>query len=146
MVGPRDIGIDEAPEETGQTFLENGSRELSLACVRAYNDWMIEEWCGGDGAGHLIPLTLIPLWDAEQAADEVRRCASKGSFAITFSECPPHLGLPSIHSGYWNPLFAACQETDTVVNMHIGSSSRAPSTSDDAPLLVTSVLDRKSVV
>jgi predicted TIM-barrel fold metal-dependent hydrolase len=128
------------PRFCGQTFLERGTRELSLACVHAYNDWMIEEWCGGRGAGHLIPLTLIPLWDAELAADEVRRCASKGSFAITFSECPPHLGLPSIHSGYWNPVFAACQETDTVVNMHIGSSSRAPVTSDDAPILVTSVL------
>ena len=106
----------------GQTFLERGTRKLSLACIHAYNDWMIEEWCGGGGAGHLIPLTQIPLWDAELAADEVRRCASKGSFAITFSECSPHLGLPSIHSGYWNPVLAACHETDTVVNMHIGSS------------------------
>lgn len=128
------------PRFCGQTFLERGARDLSLACIRAYNDWMIEEWCGGAGAGHLIPLTLIPLWDASLAADEIRRCASLGSFAVAFSECPPHLGLPSIHSGQWNPVFAACQETDTVVNMHIGSSSRAPATSDDAPLLVTSVL------
>jgi predicted TIM-barrel fold metal-dependent hydrolase len=128
------------PRFCGQTFLERGTRDLSLACIRTYNDWMIEEWCGGRGAGHLIPLTLIPLWDAELAADEIRRCAAKGSFAITFSECPPHLGLPSIHSGYWNPVFAACHESDTVVNMHIGSSSRAPVTSDDAPILVTSVL------
>ena len=28
----------------------------------AYNDWMVEEWCG-DSGGRLIPLTLIPLWD-----------------------------------------------------------------------------------
>src|SRR4029077_20724840 len=29
--------------------------------------------------------------------------------------------------------FAACAETDTVINMHIGSSSKMPSTSADAP-------------
>ena len=31
--------------------------------------------------------------------------------AVCFSEIPPHLGLPSIHSGDWDPFFAACQET-----------------------------------
>ena len=42
--------------------------------------------------------------------------------------------------GYWDPLFAACAETDTVVNMHIGSSSKMPSTSADAPAAVGSTL------
>jgi predicted TIM-barrel fold metal-dependent hydrolase len=42
--------------------------------------------------------------------------------------------------GHWNPFFKACEETDTVVNMHIGSSSRMPSTSPDAPFIVSSVL------
>ena len=87
------------PRFCGQTFLEYGSRELGLACVQAYNDWMIEEWCAGDGRGRLIPLTLIPLWDPELAAAEVRRCADKGSYAICFSENPvPNLKLPSIHT------------------------------------------------
>jgi Amidohydrolase len=88
------------------------------------------------GYGRLIPLTLIPLWDVELAAAETRRCASKGAHAIAFSECPSYLGLPSIHSGYWNPLWEACEETDTVVNMHIGSSSTWPSTGPDSPALV----------
>ncbi|HVV30848.1 MAG TPA: amidohydrolase family protein [Mycobacteriales bacterium] len=121
------------PRFCGQTFLQNGARDLSLACVQAYNDWMIDEWCDGDGHGRLIPLTLIPLWDAELAAAEIRRCADKGSHAMAFSENPTRLKLPSIHSGYWDPLFTACAETDTVVNMHIGSSSTFPFTSIDAP-------------
>jgi predicted TIM-barrel fold metal-dependent hydrolase len=112
------------PRFCGQTFLDHPDKELGLLCVQVYNDWMIDEWCGGDGAGRLIPMTLIPLWDAELAAQEVRRCAAKGSHAVAFSECPPWLGLPSIFSGYWNPVWAACEETETVVNMHIGSSSR----------------------
>ncbi len=120
----------------GQTFLEGRDRDLGYECVRAYNDWMIEEWCGGSARGRLIPLTLIPLWDATLAGDEVRRCSAKGSHAICFSEGPASLGLPSIHSGYWDPLWAACQETDTVVNMHIGSSSTWRRTSDDAPRVV----------
>ena len=37
------------PRFCGQTFLENPDRELGLACVQAYNDWMIDEWCAGAG-------------------------------------------------------------------------------------------------
>jgi predicted TIM-barrel fold metal-dependent hydrolase len=124
------------PRFCGQTFLEREDKELAGLCVRAYNDWMIDEWCAGAGYGRLIPLTLIPLWDVQLAAAEVRRCAAKGSHAIAFSECPPYLKLPSIHSGYWNPLWQACEETETVVNMHIGSSSTWPSTGPDSPALV----------
>ena len=124
------------PRFCGQTFLEREDKKLALLCVQAYNDWMIDEWCAGAGYGRLIPLTLIPLWDADLAAAETRRCAGKGAHAIAFSECPPYLGLPSIHSGYWDPLWEACEETDTVVNMHIGSSSTWPGTGPDSPALV----------
>jgi predicted TIM-barrel fold metal-dependent hydrolase len=128
------------PRFAGQTFMERADKELALLCVQAYNDWMIDEWCAGDGQGRLIPLTMIPLWDADLAAGEVRRCAGKGSHAVAFSENPHPLGLPSIHSGKWDPFFAACQETETVVCMHIGSSSRMPATSPDAPFIVSSTL------
>ena len=63
------------PRFCGQTFLEAKDRELAHACVLAYNDWMVEEWCG-DSGGRLIPLIIIPLWDAQLAADEVRRNAA----------------------------------------------------------------------
>ena len=124
------------PRFCGQTFLERGDRDLALACVRAYNDWMIGEWCADAARGRLIPLTLIPMWDPDLAAQEVRRCAAKGSHAIAFSENPAALGLPSVHTDAWDPLWAACEDTDTVVNMHIGSSSTFSKTSDDAPPLV----------
>jgi predicted TIM-barrel fold metal-dependent hydrolase len=125
------------PRFCGQTFLEARDRELATACVRAYNDWMIDDWCAGQATGRLIPLTLIPLWDAEGSAAEVRRCAQKGSHAICFSECPPLLDLPSVFTDFWEPLWQACAETDTVVNMHIGSSSTFVTTSGDAPTLVS---------
>ncbi len=128
------------PRFCGQTFMEQDDKELSLLCVKAYNDWIIDEWCAGDARGRLIPLTIIPLWDVDLAVAEVRRCADLGSHAIAFSENPYPLGLPSIHSGEWDPLFAVCEETETVVCMHIGSSSKMPQTTPDAPFIVSSTL------
>ena len=127
------------PRFCGQTFLEAKDRELAEACVYAYNDWMVDEWCG-DSGGRLIPLPIIPLWDAELAAAEVRRNAARGARAVCFSEIPAVLGLPSIHTGDWDPFFAACAETRTVVCMHIGSSSKMPATSADAPVAVAATL------
>ena len=127
------------PRFCGQTFSEGKDKEVGMACVKAYNDWMVEEWCG-DSGGRLIPLAIIPLWDVAAAADEVRRNAARGVPAVCFSELPFHLGLPTIHSGYWDPFFAACEETSTVVAMHIGSSSKMPATSSDAPPSVSATL------
>ena len=77
------------PRFCGQTFYEGNDKELGLACVQAYNDWMIEEWCG-TSRGYNIPLCLIPLWDVELAAKEVQRVADRGCRAICFSELPHH--------------------------------------------------------
>jgi len=99
----------------------------------------VEEWCAGSG-GRLIPLCLIPLWDADAAAEEVRRNAARGVRAVAFSELPAWLDLPSIWSGYWDPFFRACEETDTVIAMHIGSGTRTLITSPDAPQVVSTVM------
>ncbi|MFZ0664246.1 MAG: amidohydrolase family protein [Acidimicrobiales bacterium] len=120
------------PRFCGQLFLRGKDKDLSLLCVQAYNDWMVEEWCAPSG-GRLIPLCIVPLWDAELAAAEVLRNAERGVRAVAFSELPPYLGLPSIYSGYWEPFFSACEESETVVCMHIGSGTKTPHTSDDAP-------------
>jgi Amidohydrolase len=65
------------PRFCGQLFLRAKDKELALLCVRAYNDFMVEEW-GGEGGGRLIPLCLVPLWDPVLAAAEVRRNAARG--------------------------------------------------------------------
>jgi predicted TIM-barrel fold metal-dependent hydrolase len=127
------------PRFCGQTFSFAHDQDLGLACIRAYNDWMVEEWCG-DSGGRLIPLIITPLWDAELAAEEVRRNSARGVHAVCFSEMPPKLGLPSIHTDYWNPFFDACADGDVVINMHIGSSSSMPAASPDAPAAVQATL------
>jgi predicted TIM-barrel fold metal-dependent hydrolase len=127
------------PRFCGQTFLEAADKDLALLCVRAYNDWMVEEWCAGSG-GRLRPLCLVPLWDPVLAAEEVRRNAARGVRAVCFSELPTRLDLPSIHTGYWDPMFAACNDTGTTVCMHVGSSSTDPASSKDAPAGVGSMV------
>ncbi len=132
------------PRFCGQGFAERADRDLALQCIQIYNDWMIDDWCGGAGAGRLIPLTLVPLWDPQLAAEETRRCAAKGSFAIAFSENPSRLGFGTMHSGEWDVLWQACDETDTTITMHIGSSSSMPTTSPDAPLGVSMALSAQN--
>src|SRR5262245_59066746 len=106
--------------------------ELALACVRAWNDWVIEEWAGA-APDRMIPLQIPYLLDPAVGADEVRRNAARGFRAVTFSEAPHLLGLPSLHSGHWDPLMAACAETETVLCLHVGSSGTSPATAPDAP-------------
>lgn len=122
------------PRFCGQGFLERDDKELALACLKIYNDWMIDDWCAGAGVGRLIPLTLIPLWDPALAVAEVQRCIDKGSYAIAFSENPSKLGCSTMYSGDWDPVWALCEEAEVAVSMHIGSSSSMPTTSADAPL------------
>ncbi len=112
---------------------------LALASVRAWNDWHHEVWAG-EYPDRIIPCQLPWLLDPEVGADMIRENAERGFRAVTFSEAPDKLGLPSIHSGHWDPILRACAETGTVVNLHIGSSGTSPSTSDDAPPDVVGVL------
>jgi predicted TIM-barrel fold metal-dependent hydrolase len=129
------------PRYCGQTFYEEKDREFGLLCLRAYNDWMIEEWCGL-APGRFIPLIIIPLWDPQLAASEIERCASKGARAIAFSENPYKLGLPSLHnkSNFWDPVLSAASDTKLPLCIHFGSSSMVPNTSDDSPQFVPALL------
>jgi predicted TIM-barrel fold metal-dependent hydrolase len=126
------------PRFCGQLFSLHDDQELGLACLRAYNDWMLEEWCG-TVPGRLMPLILLPLRDPKLAVEEIERCAALGASAIAFSENPSKLGLPSIHDAnyYWDPVFDAAAQANLPLCQHMGSSSALPQTSADAPYIVT---------
>ncbi|MCU1380183.1 MAG: amidohydrolase [Acidimicrobiales bacterium] len=106
--------------------------EMARAVVRAWNDWHLEEWTGPH-PDRIIPCQIPWLLDPHEAAVMVRENAARGFHAVTFPDAPEKLGLPSLHTGYWDPFMAACEETGTVICLHIGSSSTAPSTAPDAP-------------
>ncbi len=120
------------PGFTGQVLNEGPDRAVNLVMIKAYNDWHVDEWCGAH-PDRFIPCGVLPYFDVHEAAAEVRRLADKGCHAVTFSENPAAIGAPSIHSGHWEPLFAACVDTETVLCCHVGSSSKGAMTTADAP-------------
>lgn len=122
------------PRYCGQVFHEAKDKDLALLCVRAWNDFILEEFAAAF-PGRFIPMMILPLWDPVAAAAEIERTAALGAKSIAFSENPTKLGLPSIHADYWDPVFRACDETGFVISMHVGSSSNLIRTSDDMPTL-----------
>jgi predicted TIM-barrel fold metal-dependent hydrolase len=116
----------------GARFSELKDAELGFACMRAWNDWHIEEWAG-PYPDRIIPIQVPWLCDPEVAADEIRTNAARGFKAVSFPEMPINLGLPSLSSGHWDPFLDACEETETVICLHTGSSSgRMTTTEPDA--------------
>ncbi|GAB3223867.1 amidohydrolase family protein [Mycolicibacterium hippocampi] len=133
------------PGFAGRLFATE-DRDFSLALVQAYNDWHVEEWCGAYPA-RFIPMTLPVIWDAEECAKEIRRNAKRGVHSLTFTENPSAMGYPSFHDlEYWKPMWDALVDTDTVLNVHIGSSGRLAITAPDAPMDVMITLQPMNIV
>jgi predicted TIM-barrel fold metal-dependent hydrolase len=132
------------PGFAGRLFVTDDP-DFSLALLQAYNDWHIDEWCAAYPA-RFIPMALPVIWDAEKCAEEVRRVAKKGVHALTFTENPAAMGYPSFHNEYWNPLWKALCDTNTVMNVHIGSSGKLAITAPDAPMDVMITLQPMNIV
>jgi predicted TIM-barrel fold metal-dependent hydrolase len=117
---------------SGQVLNQGPDRDINLIMIKAYNDWHVDEWCGAY-PDRFIPCGILPLFDVEESAKEIRRLAAKGCHAVTFSENPEALAMPSIFSGHWDPLFAAACDVGTVLCCHLGSSSGPARAAHDAP-------------
>jgi predicted TIM-barrel fold metal-dependent hydrolase len=127
------------PRFAGTRFLEAKDKKLGLLCVQAYNDWMLDEWCA-TAPDRFIPLCILPLWDPALAAAEIERVGAKGCKSIAFPENVSALGLPSIHTGQWDPVFAAAQDARLPLCTHIGTSGALPQPSPDSHMVVGHVL------
>ena len=87
----------------GRVFFSSPDRDLGLACVRAWNDWLFEEWYTPH-PDRIVPLGITYLSDPALAAAEIRRNAARGFTSVTFPERPhaigpvsyTHLTLPTI--------------------------------------------------
>ena len=105
----------------GRVYSQAQDPSLGLAVTRAWNDWLFEEWYS-PYPDRIIPLGITWLTDPVVGAEEIRRNASRGFRSVTLPERPHRIGLPSLYSGYWDPIVEACAETDTVISLHVGSS------------------------
>jgi predicted TIM-barrel fold metal-dependent hydrolase len=132
------------PGFAGRLFAAADDKDMALSVLQAYNDWHIEEWCGSH-PGRFIPMALPVLWDPELAATEVRRMAEKGCHSLTFSENPAALGYPSYHEDYWDPLWNALCDTETILSVHLGSSGRLAVTAPNAPVDVMITLQPMNI-
>ena len=128
------LNFPSVPRFCGQLFWEAKDKDLAKLCVEAYNDWMIDDWCGTD-PGRFIPLAIIPLWDPMLAVAELERVHAKGVRSFCFSENFQPLGIPTIHTGHWDPVLQFANDADMVLSIHIGSSSTFHRISDDSPFM-----------
>lgn len=110
----------------GHLFSTIEDKQLGHACVRAWNDWLFEEWYS-PYPERIIPLGITDLHDPEQGAEEIRRNALRGFKAVTVPEQPHNVGLPAVFdTAHWDPIVRACAETGTVLNLHVGSAGFPP--------------------
>ncbi|HEX4017656.1 MAG TPA: amidohydrolase family protein [Frankiaceae bacterium] len=106
----------------GRVFFNAQDRELGMACIKAWNDWLFDEW-HEPYPERIVPLGITFLADPELAVAEIRRCGERGFTAMTFPERPHMIGLPSLWDrDHWDPILSAMVDTDMAVCLHVGSS------------------------
>jgi predicted TIM-barrel fold metal-dependent hydrolase len=116
-----------------RTFAESHDKELALVMLRAYNDWVIDEWCAAY-PGRFIPLGIVPMWDIDFAVEEVHRIGKKGCRSVSFLETPHVQGYPSFLSGYWDPMMQAICDENMVLSLHIGAGFGVIQRAPEAPV------------
>src|SRR5262249_6492933 len=103
----------------GETFGRLADPELELACVQAYNDWLIEEW--GAASPRFIPQCIVPLAPIEATVSEIKRAVAKGHRGVVLPSVPMMLReLPHINEPVYDPVWATCQDLDVPVCFHSG--------------------------
>ena len=103
-----------------QLYADAGEPELQLACVRAYNDWLLE-FCEGSG-GRLVPQAVMPATNADDVLAEAQRVVALGHKGLVISTFPngtvdPDLTLDA-------PFWRFCEEANVPAAIHIGSFTR----------------------
>jgi predicted TIM-barrel fold metal-dependent hydrolase len=94
-------------------------RVLVAEGSKALNDWAMEE-IQLVAPNRLIATAMLPLLDVQDAVAETYRAKDKGFYAVYLPTVPPP-GQPLYNDGYWEPLWAAIEETGLVLTIHIGT-------------------------
>lgn len=129
----------------GRVLNNMADKELASLVVQAYNDFILDEWCAADRA-MFVPMIIGQVWDPIAMAAEIRRCAALGNRAISFPEGTVSLGLPSLFSDTWDPVWRACEETETVICMHIGSSGELTNPAPDGHFIIPIALGNVNAI
>src|SRR5713226_4361977 len=88
---------------------------MQEACFRVYNDWLID-YCRVD-TNRLIGIPAIPVYNIDNGIKELERCRKAGLKGSIIWQAP-HPDLP-FHSSHYDKFWAAAQDLDTPVSLHI---------------------------
>lgn len=86
---------------------------------KALNDWALAE-IQEIAPDRLIATSMLPLLRVEDAVAEAYRAKSQGFYAVYLPTVPPQ-GQPTYNNDYWEPLWAALEETGLILTIHIGT-------------------------
>jgi predicted TIM-barrel fold metal-dependent hydrolase len=111
-------------------FINAGDPELALACVRAYNDFLVE-WAAV-APTRLLPVLATPFWDVDETVKEIERGVSIGHRAIVFCSQPQLLGQPPLGHRHWDPVWAAARDTGLSVSFHVGAGDLSQIVQDES--------------
>jgi predicted TIM-barrel fold metal-dependent hydrolase len=104
----------------GETFAAMEDPALERDCVRAYNDWLLEEWAADEP--RFIPQCIVPLSSVAAAVEEIRRAVTAGHRGVIFPPTVDQLRLlPHINEPSWDILWSTCEELRVPICFHAGS-------------------------
>ncbi len=109
---------------TNQQFQKEGSEDFRLACIQAYNDWLIEEWVAA--SPRFIAQCITPMWDVELAVSEINRSIKRGHKAVIWHGAPEVLGLRHFDDTYWDPIYKTCSDLAIPLCLHLGAVPQLP--------------------
>ena len=115
----------------GEAFGKLTDYDLELACVQAYNDWLIEEWA--NVSPRFVPQCIVPIWPMERTVAEIERAVARGHKGVIYPASPMELrAVPHINEPAYDPLWAACQELGVPLCFHAGGSPKIQMRPGDA--------------
>ncbi len=126
----------------GEAFAGIEDPELEIACVRAYNDWLLDVWAGA--SDRFVPQCIVPLSSVEATVAEIRRAVGNGHKGVIFPALPMDLrGVPHVAEADYDPVWATCEELKVPLCLHAGSSPTLEYEryTDLSPKLATAIAD-----
>ncbi len=104
----------------GERFGQIEDPELELACVQAYNDWLIDTWAAA--SPKFIPQCIVPLSSFELMESEIRRAVGRGHKGVIFPAYPEQVrkGAPHLNDSGYDVVWRTCQELGVPVCFHAG--------------------------
>jgi predicted TIM-barrel fold metal-dependent hydrolase len=119
-------GIDASvvyPQVTFRAYIALKNRDLALACVQAFNDWLLDEFQAADSK-RLIGLCVMPhLHDMTTICHELERVLNKGARGIflPYTMDHPH------YDPYYDPMWQLLSDAGAPASLHITfGGTRAP--------------------